>query len=74
MCIRDRYKDFDTEVSIFAKFRDVGGGVKWPYDVRRERNGEKIFELFAETVEINKDLQDNLFTLPGNLKLLPKGK
>ena len=69
-----QYKDFDTEVSIFAKFRDVGGGVKWPYDVRRERNGEKIFELFAETVEINKDLQDNLFTLPGNLKLLPKGK
>ena len=68
------YKDFDTEVAIFAKYRDVGGGVKWPFDVRRERNGEKIFELFAESVEINRDLKDDLFTLPGNLKILPKGK
>ena len=30
-------KDFDTEVSVFAKFHDIGGGVKWPMDIRRER-------------------------------------
>ena len=40
------YKDFDTEVTVFAKYRDVGGGVKWPFDVRRDRNGEKIFEMY----------------------------
>jgi hypothetical protein len=68
------YNDFDTEVTLFAKFRDVTGGVKWPFDIRRDRNGEKIFELFSETVEINKDLKDNLFTLPANVKLLPKAK
>ena len=67
-----QFKDFDTETTIFAKYRDVGGGVKWPFDVRRERNGEKIFEMFSESVEIDKNLPDSLFTLPGNVKLLPK--
>jgi hypothetical protein len=30
--------------------------------------------MYSDSVEIDKDLKDNLFTLPGNLKLLPKGK
>lgn len=68
-----QYHDFDTEVSVFSKYRDVGG-VKWPYDIRRERNGEKIFEMFSDSVAINQDLKDDLFTLPGSLKLLPKAK
>lgn len=69
-----QFKDFDTEVSIFAKYRDIGGGVKWPYDVRRERNGEKIYEMYSESVEINKNLTDDLFTLPVGMKVLPKPK
>jgi hypothetical protein len=68
-----QFKDFDTEVTVFAKFRDVGG-VKWPYDVRRERNGEKIFEMYSESVEINKNIKDNVFSIPPNTKMLPKGK
>jgi hypothetical protein len=68
------YKDFDTEVSVFAKFRDVGGGAKWPFDVRRERNGEKIFEMYSDSVTIDKNLKDDLFTLPASLKILPKAK
>jgi len=68
------FKDFDTEVSLFAKFRDVGGGVKWPFDIRRDRNGEKIFEMYADSVTINKNLTDDLFMLPANLKILPKPK
>ena len=58
------------EVSVFTKYRDVGGGVMWPYDISRERNGEKIFEIFSESVTINKGLTDNLFTLPVNMKVL----
>jgi hypothetical protein len=69
-----QYKDFDEEVTVFAKYRDVGGGVKWPFDVRRDRNGEKIFEMYADSVEINQNLTDDLFTLPANLKMLPKAK
>lgn len=68
-----QFKDFDTEVTVFAKYRDVGG-VKWPYDVRRERNGEKIYEMYSESVEINKNLKDSLFSIPPNTKMLPKAK
>ncbi|HVN03113.1 MAG TPA: hypothetical protein VMT86_01780 [Bryobacteraceae bacterium] len=60
------------EVSIFDKYRDVGGGVMWPFNTRQERNGDKIFERFSESVEINKDLADSMFVLPSNLKILKK--
>lgn len=63
-------RDQIEEVSVFSKYRDVGGGVKWPYAILRRRNGEKIFEIFSESVEINKDLRDTLFTLGTNLKIL----
>lgn len=64
------YRDFDTLVSAFAKYRDVGGGIEWPYDIRRERNGDKIYEMFSDSVEVNKGLKDELFHLPGNVKIL----
>jgi hypothetical protein len=64
------YHDFDTLVSAYARYRDVGGGVQWPLDIRRERNGDKIHEMFSESVEINKGLRDELFHLPGNVKIL----
>ena len=68
------YKDFDTEVTQYAKWRDVGGGAKWPFDIVRERNGEKIFELYSESVEINRATPDSVFALPSNVKVLPKAK
>ncbi len=64
------YRDFDTLVSAFAKYRDVGGGIEWPYDIRRERNGDKIYEMFSDSVEVNKGLRDELFHLPANVKTL----
>jgi hypothetical protein len=62
------------DVTIFNKYRDVGGGVMWPFTIRRERNGEKVFEMYSESVEINKDLKDSMFALPPGLKLLKKDK
>jgi len=67
------YKDFDTEVSEFAKFREIKG-VKWPLAIVRLRNGEKIFEMYSDSVDINRNLTDNLFSLPTNAKMLPKAK
>jgi hypothetical protein len=58
------------EITVYAKFRDVGGGVQWPFVVRRERAGEKIFEMFADDVKVNQGLTDELFTLPGNIKIV----
>lgn len=66
-------KDWDEEVMMFSKYRDVSG-VKWPFEMRRDRNGEKIYEIFSESVEVNKNLKDDLFTLPASMKLLPKAK
>jgi hypothetical protein len=62
------------EVSLFNKYRDVGGGVMWPFAVLGQRNGEKVFERYSEHVEINQDLNDSLFVLPRNLKILKKDK
>ena len=67
-------KDRIEEETVFAKYRDVGGGVQWPFNIRRERNGEKIYEIFSDSVAINKDLTDNLFTLPANMKILKTPK
>ncbi|MBM3776068.1 MAG: hypothetical protein FJW37_13035 [Acidobacteria bacterium] len=58
------------EVTVFSKYRDVGGGVMWPFTIERRRDGEKIFEIYSESVTINQGLTDELFLLPANMKLL----
>jgi hypothetical protein len=63
-------KERIEEVTLFTKFRDVGGGVQWPFNILRERNGEKIYEIFSESVAINVDLEDSLFNLPASVKVL----
>src|SRR6185295_995435 len=40
-------KERIEEVTLYTKFRDVGDGVQWPYHILRERNGEKIYEIFS---------------------------
>ena len=69
-------KERIEEITRYTKFRDVGGGVMWPFTIQRERDGEKIFEIFSESVVINQGLTDNLFTLPSDMKILggPKKK
>ena len=67
---RNALKLQDEEITLFDKFKDVGGGVKWPYVVQRQRNGDKLFEMFAERIEINTGLLDNWFTLPANIEML----
>jgi len=62
--------DRNEEVTIFGKFRDVGGGVQWPFDVQRLRNGERIYQMYAESVEINQKLSDDLFVLPSGMRVL----
>jgi len=63
-------KDRIEEVTLFSKYRDVGGGVQWPFNIMRQRNGEKIYEIFSESVTINQGLTDALFTLPSTTKIL----
>lgn len=62
------------EVTLFAKYRDIGGGVKWPWVFRRERNGERIFEMFSDQVQVNPELDESVFKIPKNAKILPPAK
>ena len=67
-------KERIEDSTIYTKFRDAGGGVMWPFNVMSERNGEKVFELFSESVTLNQNLTDDLFTVPGNMKVLKREK
>jgi len=65
-------KERDDEVTRFSRYREASG-VQWPHQILRERNGEKIYEIFSESVVINQDLTDNLFSLPAPGKTVEKG-
>jgi hypothetical protein len=62
------------EVTLFAKYRDIGGGIQWPYVIRRERNGDRIFEMFSDQVQANPDVDASLFSVPNNMPMLPPAK
>ena len=67
-------RERNEEVTIFGKYADAGSGVIWPHYLRRDRNGEKIFEIFASSVRVNNGLTDELFTLSGATKIIDKSK
>lgn len=57
-------KERDDEVTRFSRYRLAPPGVQWPHQILRERNGDKIYEIFSESVSINQGLTDNIFALP----------
>ncbi len=64
-------KDRNEEITRYSVYRDVGGGVQWPFTIQRDRNGEKIYEIFSDSVQVNDPkVSDNLFLLPSAIKLL----
>jgi hypothetical protein len=55
----------------YTKDRDTGDGVEWPFAIERDRNGDKIYEIFSTSVRINdKKVSDDLFALPSGVKML----
>lgn len=58
------------EVTIFSKYRDVGNGVQWPFNFQRLRDGEQVFQMYSDNVQINQSLKDDLFTLSPKTKVL----
>ena len=67
-------RERDEEVTTYSKYRDVGAGVQWPFAIQRSRNGEKLLEMFSESVTINQSPVDTLFRVEGQFKLLPPEK
>jgi hypothetical protein len=54
---------------VYSKYREVSG-VQWPWVIQRERDGEKVYEIYSDSVEINKALPDTTFQLPSDIKKL----
>jgi hypothetical protein len=57
-------RERNDEVERFARYREAKGGVQWPHEISRERNGEKTYQIFSESVSVNQNLTDNVFSLP----------
>ena len=56
-------KDRNEEVTRYARYREEGG-VQWPQQITRDRNGEKIYQIFSDFVLINPGLPDPVFAIP----------
>jgi len=71
------YVDPETKIRMdeateYANYRDVGDGVKLPFSIRRERNGLKLYEIYANKIVINQALPAKIFDLPPGVKILNK--
>jgi hypothetical protein len=67
-------RERNEEVTLYTKYREVDG-VQWPMTVQRNRNGEKVYEMFADDLEINlpeKKLPPTMFELPSGVKKLKR--
>jgi len=54
----------NDQVERFGRYREAKGGIQWPHEITRERNGDKTYQIFSESVLINQNLTDNIFSLP----------
>ncbi len=62
------------EITRFSKYKAAGKGVTWPLDLQRERDTEKVTEVYDDQVEIDVGLPDQLFKLPSDMQILRKEK
>lgn len=64
-------KDRNEVITHYSNYRDSGGGVQWPRAIERDKNGEKTYEIFSDSVEVNSPkISNDLFVLPSTIKLL----
>jgi len=54
-------RERNDEVTTFARYKEVNG-IQWPHEITRERNGERIYQIFADSMMFNQDLTDDLFS------------
>lgn len=60
---RNAARERFDEVTRFSRYREVDG-TQWPFQIHRERNGQKIYEMFADSVQINQNLPEDHFAIP----------
>jgi hypothetical protein len=57
------------EVTHYTKYREFNG-VHWPMDLQRERDGERIAEVYDDEVKFDQTLKEDIFVLPPGVKML----
>lgn len=67
--VRRDGKEKNDEETIYMKYREVNG-IQWPMSVQRSRNGEKIYQMFADSLDINTKVAGSIFELPSGMKKL----
>lgn len=64
--------DRTDEITRYARYRE-SNGIQWPQEVTRERNGEKIFQLFADSVVFDQGVTDDKFDTSPPVSAKPEG-
>jgi len=64
-------KEHNDEVTDYDKWRDAGG-VMWPFTIERQRNGYKVYQMFASSVAVDQPVPPKMFELPPGVKVLKK--
>jgi hypothetical protein len=60
--MRDPYtRTRADEVEYYSNYHPISG-IETPYQITRERNGVKVYQVFFEKCEYNTNLSDSLFT------------
>ncbi|HVW10046.1 MAG TPA: hypothetical protein VHC90_15765 [Bryobacteraceae bacterium] len=63
------YQERRDEMTRFTKYGDAGGGVMWPRTIQRERDGQKVYQLFMDSVKVGV-FDDSMFKLPPGTKMV----
>jgi hypothetical protein len=65
-------KDRREEVTHYSNYRDSGNGVMLPWATERERDKERIYQMYAEQVTVTKPVDNTQFELAPGVKILKK--
>jgi hypothetical protein len=65
----EKTREHNDAAADYDKYRDAGG-VMWPFVVERQRNGYKVFQLFADTEQVDQSLPPGIFDLPPGAQVL----
>jgi hypothetical protein len=60
----EKTREHNDAAVNYDKYRDCGGGVMWPFVVERERNGYKVFQMFADSIQVDQPSPEGIFSLP----------
>lgn len=58
------------EITHYTKYRQFPSGISWPMDLQRERDGERVAEIYNDEIKFNLILKEDIFVLPRDIKML----